>query len=1443
MSVRRLVWLVALVALIAGSGVSGPAWADPAEDHIVAVKGSDWTFAASKAEAQGVRVEVVAERSETTRIWVHPDGSIEEETALGEVRFADETGPNGWRDIDTTLEVHDDGSIAPKALPVEVKLGIGTDELITYDQGGDGEVGFKLDGLTLPTPVLDGSTATYPDVLSGVDVSVEVRTAGFEVLWVVKTPEAAQKLVGKYGAGVRDVKLPTRLRSKVEPKHTAQGEVELKQPNGTKGGFAAPSMWDSSSTTPGIRGQEFEATFEVESKNRTNDARSAQTTRSMDLAISEEWLTATERVFPIIIDPTYQSVSGAPAFDTWIQQGVTVDKSAASDLRIGNDGTGMVARTFMNFDAALFKNRQVRRASLSLYGSYSSTCTQTEFAAYDAGLATSASRWTAQPTLGNKRSTSTSTVGKSASCPAARIDLDMTPQAQTWSTTSAPRVGMMLGATNVTDAFGWKVFHSSEGQNKPVIAVFYNRNPLTPVAPTVVGTVPATTSTGAKNFIGVPKPTIRVPVQDADIDNITAVISRFTSSTSTTPTAELCRGTALSGGAVTCTSVPDLPANTSVWIRATAGDGLSWSGWGPATEVRFAAVAPLTPVISCPTPNGSSTLYVNPKETCTITAKQGTATASSPVSASYRVNGDAWKTTSFTQITADTKIAEITAGGTKGEHKIEAYVTSPVGKQSNTASYWFSFRDEPVQNSIVRAADFLKSRWAEKRNQFYGAGVVMDGIMALSSANLHRETVEEMLADLKSRAPAYIQDHPAGLAKLLITLDMAGDDHAGEFLGTDRDLTAELISSIKAREVTPQYWGEWGPYLSVIALARLDRLDELNDSDLQYLQSDMLMQEDGGFGPRYPYSEGDPDYTAVGIAATLLLSRSDRISDEQRKIAALKNQSALDWAANSANQKTDSDGNHYWETYSSANSTGMLAAALNEAGVNIESPRRYMVTQQARTSDQSGWGASYNSTRSDVMATAQGIFAMTGTGYATGRFGKLPLKVSLIGDSYSAGNGTEEGECEEDDTSCIEQRPSGGYFGPVGSFRRHRNYAQNYVNKLNDTGRYAASLENLAFSGSVIRPRNAEDQALGDKRWIVEQASKIDPSSDVVLFTAGGNDARFADAVTGCYGLNSMSGPDCFNAVAYGTSMISDIKTGTTEVLSALQMRLISPGTTDVILLGYPYLSLDTSMILSDRDPACDCVREIDAAKDVRRAQAQVNAVQKLLVDEWNRSHSLKVTYVPVADLFSTHEPDPRTTHKNDRRWVNEFFETRGDIDPATGFTVSAPQFGNPFSAGVQGNFYHPNLIGHREEAGEVARVFGIRPKASAAPQRRSLNVTTAVAVDHLVAKEGSILELDARGSYSSTALAQYEWDMDSDGVPDVITSQPVVEYAYPGVFSGEAQLTVTAFDDSTASTSIDVDVTRDGDNIPDEIDNCPDDANHGQDDTDGDGVGDACEV
>ena len=121
--------------------------------------------ALDQAEATGARVEVTSERTETDTVWANPSGTVTQEISVSPVRVA--TGA-GWVPVDYSLR-QVGGRLEPVASDADVSFAAGdAGDLVSMNSDGSS---FALDWPgVLPTPSVAGDTATYRNVLPGVDL-------------------------------------------------------------------------------------------------------------------------------------------------------------------------------------------------------------------------------------------------------------------------------------------------------------------------------------------------------------------------------------------------------------------------------------------------------------------------------------------------------------------------------------------------------------------------------------------------------------------------------------------------------------------------------------------------------------------------------------------------------------------------------------------------------------------------------------------------------------------------------------------------------------------------------------------------------------------------------------------------------------------------------------------------------------------------------------------------------------------------------------------------------------------------------------------------------------------------------------------------------------------------------------------------------------------------
>ncbi|MYY84856.1 hypothetical protein GT044_26985 [Streptomyces sp. SID335] len=141
-------------------------------------------------------------------------------------------------------------------------------------------------------------------------------------------------------------------------------------------------------------------------------------TVELPLTPERRFLADPDTKYPVTVDPATDGLS--TLFDTFVQQGDTIDQSASTDLKLGWPGDWAdtakkqkrVARSYMTWDTSIFANALVDKAKLSLDNHHTWSCEQREGDVWAVGAAGSKTRWTNQPALTEKNATSTQTRGK-----------------------------------------------------------------------------------------------------------------------------------------------------------------------------------------------------------------------------------------------------------------------------------------------------------------------------------------------------------------------------------------------------------------------------------------------------------------------------------------------------------------------------------------------------------------------------------------------------------------------------------------------------------------------------------------------------------------------------------------------------------------------------------------------------------------------------------------------------------------------------------------------------------------------------------------------------------------------------------------------------------------------------------------------------------------------
>lgn len=285
---------IGLASVIAGAALSAPAAAENADGSACDAPESglqerDETAALALAAECDAAVLIRDLQDYTSRSYAQPDGSTK-----SEFRVAPQWVPDGsgeWVDVDTTVEVAEDGSIEAAATVMDLEFGAaGATEFVTAISADGEQISLSWPE-PLPKPEVEGSTVTYPEVLPGVDLEVYAGAADFSYALVVKTPEAAANTALErieLGLAVDGLTVDADAETDSAQLTDAAGEPAFE--------VAPPFMWDSSATEAAA--PELAAPMELEIDDN-----------SLTVVPDQDLLTDPDAQYPIYIDPKFTDSS------------------------------------------------------------------------------------------------------------------------------------------------------------------------------------------------------------------------------------------------------------------------------------------------------------------------------------------------------------------------------------------------------------------------------------------------------------------------------------------------------------------------------------------------------------------------------------------------------------------------------------------------------------------------------------------------------------------------------------------------------------------------------------------------------------------------------------------------------------------------------------------------------------------------------------------------------------------------------------------------------------------------------------------------------------------------------------------------------------------------------------------------------------------------------
>lgn len=416
-----------------------------------AVSAPDEATALKLASEFGHAVTVDSSTTETELVQAQPNGTMHLSENSEPVRVLQ---GDTWVPVDSSLAAVD-GALQPQAAAVPVKFSAGGSGPLAQVQADSGQwLSETWAAGALPSPTVNGSTATYANVYPGVDLQLAATPTGMSDVLVIKNATAAANpALSNVTFGINDGSLTTTL--------SAGGTTLVKDDQGnTQLSATTATWWDSSSagasaTGPGGPGLAQPLAATTSGSSITVNAASA--------------LATPEVTYPVYVDPPWSGgrtawgmVDSAYADTAYWKDGNVQDgyqHVGYIDAGSSDDGLSHTTQSYWQMGTDGLAGKHILDATFATTEVWAYSCTPSPVQLWTSQPLTSSSTWNSRPALVTLSDTQTVAYGYSSACGSqGQVHFDAAAAVQRTADASASTLNLALVAQNASDHSGWKKF-------------------------------------------------------------------------------------------------------------------------------------------------------------------------------------------------------------------------------------------------------------------------------------------------------------------------------------------------------------------------------------------------------------------------------------------------------------------------------------------------------------------------------------------------------------------------------------------------------------------------------------------------------------------------------------------------------------------------------------------------------------------------------------------------------------------------------------------------------------------------------------------------------------------------------------------------------------------------------------------------------------------------